>query len=424
VGHVRALSQAPTNGATVPLVARIPLRAPHASAWMAGFLIPLKAARVDVAGLSLYASYVVAALVFVRYRHDCLRSLQRWFVLPFIVVSGFAGWALVRGAGALDPAITLGKMMFAFATTATFVALLRRSERSLFNGLLAGVGLSVGYMIYQWISSVFFGFGLPFTTSERLQIGLGLSQRYGLARVTGFTEEPSFIATMMAGSVLLLLTYAHRRQRPRLFRVTAAIGVIGLALCTSNNLFATALIIAAGWAFIRKRRVTTVLVVYYIAAMIVTPLVLYRDITYYARFSPYDIFLRSGPLDQFIGRGLGSYPAYFAVEQVRFDGIEVRSLASVWGGFLFEGGVVLVILVIGWLARLIRSTGWPEGLTLLTVLLMLSNYNSPWWPLVSLAVAQCLFRQRKDSEWTTTSISVATQPVFGVTRAPLPRSRS
>jgi hypothetical protein len=79
----------------------------------------------------------------------------------------------------------------------------------------------------------------------------------------------------------------------------------------------------------------------------------------------------------------------------------VASLASIWGAWLFEGGVVLVALVIWWLAHVIRGAGWREGLALVALLLMLSNYNSPWWPIVSLAVAECMVDRRPGAQWTT-----------------------
>jgi hypothetical protein len=378
--------------------------------WTAGFLIPLKAARFDVAGLSLYFSYIVAAVVFVRYHRRVLGTFTTWFMLPMLVLALFAGWGIARNAGLVGPFITIAKLTIALVTTSTFVVLLTRVEGAVYRGLFAGVATSVAYMVYQLISSLAFGFGLPFTTSARWQIGLGLSRRYGLVRVTGFTEEPSFIATMLVGSVLLLTAFASRHGFTSWWRMSTMIGAIGLALCTSNNMFATIAIILGSWILIHRGRVTLVLASYYVAAILVTPYVLNRDITYYSRFSPYDIFLRSSPIDQIAGRGLGSYPAYFAREQVSFNGVDVASLASVWGGFLFDGGVLLAALVVWWIARVIRRSPWREGIALFAVLIMLSNYNSPWWPLVSLALAQCLVLQRKVHPWTTTSTSVDTLP--------------
>lgn len=393
-------------------------------AFATGLLVPLKAARIDVGGLSLYFSYGAAVLVTLLYARQVVFAFKRWFAVPFAVLTLFALLAVLRGAGLAGPSVTLVKFLVAFGTAATFVPLLRHAERPLYNGLFAGVVMSVSYMVYQWISSVFFGFSLPFTSSAVLKIGLGLSQRYGLARVTGFTEEPSFIATLLVGSILLLYAHARRTVRPTLRLATIVVGGLGLALCTSNNLFATSLILASTWPLVRRRRIAAVLGVYYLAALVVTPLVLLRDTTYFARFSAYSIFLRADLLSQLVGRGLGAYPTYFREHPVIFKGQPVESLASVWGGFLFEGGALLVILVIGWLAFVVRRATWREGLALFAVLLMLSNYNSPWWPLVCLSLAQCLILHRKDRLWKMTSTSPASHRLYGGRRPSSPSWQS
>lgn len=385
-------------------------QAPAAVAFLCGVTIPLKALRVDAFGLSLYGTYIIAAIATVRYWRPVLQRLREWFVIPMVVLGCFAAWAVVRGAGITGPAVTLGKVTVAFAVAGLFGVLTTRAESWLYRGLLGGVLLSVTYMAYQWVSSVFFGFGLPFTASERWSIGFGLSSRYGLTRVTGFTEEPSFIATLLVGATLLNVAYAYRRSKPLFLKISVLAGAVGLAMCTSNNLFATAIILAAFWPFVRNRRLMLLFVTYYAVVLVITPVVLLRDTTYFARFSAYDIFLRSGPLDQIVGRGLGSYSRYFEVNQVQFDGQDVASLASIWGAWLFEGGVILAGLVVWWLARTVRRAGWREGLALVAILLMLSNYNSPWWPIVSLALAECLTDRRKDDAWKTNSISVAMQP--------------
>lgn len=389
----------------VSIAARPAVRVPAFLAVLAGATVPLKAARLDVAGLSLYATYLIVAVVAVRYWRSVLTNVRDWFLGPICVVLAFAAWAVVQGAGLTGPIVTSGKIVVALGVAAAFAVLLVRAERWVYRGLLAGVLLSVAYMAYQWISSVFFGFALPFTTSAPLSIGLGLSRRYGFARVTGFTEEPSFIATILVGATLLNVAYAIRTTRPNFLKVSVLAGAFGLAMCTSNNLFATLLIVAAFWPFIRRRRIALMLGVYYFAVLVVTPFVLLRDTTFYARFSAYDIFLGSDPIHQVVGRGIGSYPNFFAIHQVQFDGQDVASLASIWGGWLFEGGIVLVGLVIWWLAGVVRGAGWREGLALIAVLLMLSNYNSPWWPIVSLALAQCLVQRRKETSWTTKSTS-------------------
>jgi hypothetical protein len=200
---------------------------------------------------------------------------------------------------------------------------------------------------------------------------------------------------MLVGATLLNVAYAHRRSKPLFLKVSVLAGALGLAMSTSNNLFATTLILAAFWPFVRNRRVMLLLSTYYLVALVVTPIVLFRDVTYYSRFSAYDIFLRSGPVDQLFGRGTGAYSSYFELNQVQFGGQDVASLASIWGAWLFEGGLVLVALVIWWLARVIRGAGWREGVALLALLLMLSNYNSPWWPIVSLALAECLVTRER-----------------------------
>ena len=385
----------------VAVAARFRPSPPLVLAFLAGVTIPLKAARLDVLGLSLYATYVVAAVVGIRFWREMVGNAVAWFSLPFVVVATFASWAVVRGAGLTDPVITLGKISVAFGVAAVFGVLRARAQDWLYRGLLGGVMLTVAYMAYQLVSSLFFGFALPFTTSSRWSIGLGLSSRYGIPRVTGFTEEPSFVATMLVGATLLNIAFAFRRSKPLFLKVAVLAGAAGLAMSTSNNLFATALIVGAFWPFIRNRRVMLLFATYYVTALLVTPLVLYRDVTYFARFSAYDIFLRSNVVDQLVGRGAGAYGRYFETFQVQFQNQDVASLASIWGAWLFEGGLVLVGLVIWWLARIVRRTGWREGLALVALLLMLSNYNSPWWPVVSLALAECLVTRRNGEQWTT-----------------------
>jgi hypothetical protein len=218
------------------------------------------------------------------------------------------------------------------------------------------------------------------------------------------------MATLLVGSVLLLIAYAHRTRQPGILKVSVALGAIGLFVTTSNNLFATVLIVAAAWPFIRRRHIATVLAVYYLVVLWITPFVLNRDVTYYSRFFAYHVFLDSSLIDQFLGRGIGAYPSFFRAFHPQFQGQDVASLASIWGGFIFEGGVVLVVLVVGWLATVVRRTQWREGLALLALLLMLSNYNSPWWPIVSLALAQCFVSTRQVSGRPEPFISATQQP--------------
>jgi hypothetical protein len=379
----------------VLVVARSRPSGPVLLAIAVGLTVPLKAARLDVAGLSLYATFVIAAVAAVRYWRAVTRFAVSWFSAPVAVLAFFAMWAVLRGAGPLDPSVTVGKVVVACVVAAVFGVLTLRAQDGLYRGLLFGILLTVAYMGYQLVSARFFAFGLPFTSSARWSIGLGLSSRYGLTRVTGFTEEPSFVATMLVGATLLNVAYAHRRSKPLFLKVSVLAGALGLAMSTSNNLFATTLILAAFWPFVRNRRVMLLLSTYYLVALVVTPIVLFRDVTYYSRFSAYDIFLRSGPVDQLFGRGTGAYSSYFELNQVQFGGQDVASLASIWGAWLFEGGLVLVALVIWWLARVIRGAGWREGVALLALLLMLSNYNSPWWPIVSLALAECLVTRER-----------------------------
>ena len=395
-GVVIALAHVPTRDRLVGIVAAPVRRAPMLLAFLCGFTVPLKAARFDVAGLSLYLTYVIAAVAAVRYWRQVVRFTIEWFGTPLIVLLVFAASGIARGIGPVQPIITIGKLGVAFGVAAVFGVLLLRSSLWVYRGLFAGLATTVAYMAYQMVSSLFFGFGLPFTTSGTLKIGLGLSKRYGLARVTGFTEEPSFVATMVVGSTLLLIAYAVRTNRPRLLAGSALLGAAGLAMSTSNNFFATTLILAAFWPLIRRRRVASLFSAYYLAAIVVTPFVLLRDLTYFARFSAYDIFLHSSPLVQAIGRGVGSYPQFQDLNPIMFNGIPIDSLASIWGGVLFEGGVLLVGLTIWWIARIMRGAGWREGLALLAVLLMLSNFNSPWWPIVSLAIAQCFITPTKE----------------------------
>lgn len=398
-GQPRLTSGVALNGAVRPV-----RPAPALLALLCGFTVPLKVARLDIGGLSVYATFIVAAIVAVRYWRPVVELAIDWFRVPIFVLAGFALAGVARGVGPVQPVITIAKLSVALVVAAVFGVLLIRSSRWVYRGLFGGLAVTVVYMAYQMVSSTFFGFGLPFTTNARLQIGRGLSQRYGLRRVTGFTEEPSFVATMLVGLTLLLVAYAIREGRPKMLAGSVLLGGLGLAMSTSNNFLGTTIIVASFWPLIRRRRIVLLMSVYYFAALLVTPFVLMRGLTYFARFSAYDIFLKSGPLDQTIGRGVGSYPEFFESNPVRFQNVDIDSLASLWGGLLFEGGVVLVALAIWWIARIMRDAGWREALALIATLLMLSNFNSPWWPIVSLAVAQCLVYRRKEFSWTTNSI--------------------
>jgi hypothetical protein len=377
-------------------------------AFCLGFLVPIKAARLDAGGLSLYLAYLLCAAVFISHYRSAAIDMVRRFSWPLGILVIFAGWAVLQGAGFVQPMIGLLKLSVAFATTVAFMVVLRRSEHSLYVGLLASTVTTVVYMFYQTVSGIFFGYNLPYTRFPSLGIGIAATQRYGLTRVTGFSEEPSFAATLLVGSTLLLITYFHRTNARTLMSIAAVVGGFGLAMSTSNNLFGTLIIIGSAWPLIRHRRIALVMTTYYMGALIIAPHVLNRDLTFYARFSAYDIYLHSDILRILIGHGLGSFPRFAKEMDVAFNGVSILSLNSVWGGFLFEGGALLAILAISWLAGIIRTSPWRDGLTLFALLLMLSNYNSPWWPLVCLALAQCLVNRREDPSWTPKSISLDT----------------
>ena len=398
------------TGPATGLTARVSSSATQVLAWATGFFIPIKAARLDVAGLSLYLPYLAAVAVALVAPSGVQGVIRSRLAAPIIVVTVFAVWGVVRTGDPVGPAVTFAKLLITFVATGAFVVLLRRHERHLYLGLLSGVAVSVVYAGYQWLSGRFFDFGLPFTSIAALKVGIGLSSRYGLTRATGLTEEPSFFATLLVGSTLLLVAYASRAKQPGILKASVALGVLGLFVTTSNNLFATILILAAAWPFIRRRRIAVILAAYYLIAIVLTPFVLNRDVTYYSRFFAYAVFRKSTVITQVLGHGVGAYPSFFRMFHPRFQGQDVASLASVWGGFLFEGGVVLVLLVVWWLATVVRRTQWREGLALLALLLMLSNYNSPWWPIVSLALAQCFLISRSPPHRPRRLIAAAERP--------------
>ena len=398
------------TGSATGLTSRVPSSTPQVLAWTTGFFIPIKAARLDITGLSLYLPYVAAIAVALVAPSAVLGVIRSRLAAPIVVVTVFTVWGVVRTGDPVGPGVTFAKLMIAFVAIGAFVVVLRQHERHLYLGLLSGVAVSVVYAVYQWLSGRFFDFGLPYTSIAALKVGLGLSSRYGLTRATGFTEEPSFLATLLVGSTLLLIAYASRTKQPGVMKAAVALGAIGLFVTTSNNLFATILIVGAAWPFVRRRRVAIILAAYYLTVIWLTPFVLNRDITYYTRFFAYDVFRKSTSITQVLGHGVGAYPSFFRVFHPQFQGQDVASLASVWGGFLFEGGVVLVLLVVWWLATVVRKTQWREGLALLALLLMLSNYNSPWWPIVSLALAQCFLIARPPLDRPRRLIAAAERP--------------
>jgi hypothetical protein len=362
--------------------------------FFAVFFIPMKAFALPLAGQSIYVPYIGLAIGSVFLLTDLARILVRNFSIPLGALLGLSLLYYWETGYQADVFVFPAKILVMFAMSSLFIFLLRRDEDAVMRYLFAGIAISVVYMVYQAVSVYFFGAGLPYTSIEIFQIGRGLGSRYGLVRTTGFTEEPSYMAVMLVGTALMLRSYQMRRglSQGRRFAVIA----IGLLLCTSNSLFATLplLLLFGLFAFLRVPFLFFVL--FYAVNLSIAPAVLNVDETFFARFSSYIQFLRLDPSQWWFGIGFNQYSKLEFPRFVSPEGtatLVVDSIASLWGGVLLEGGIFFATLFCLYLSRLTRVAKDSTGFALMAILIMLANYYSPWWPIVSLALAYTVVSQ-------------------------------
>jgi hypothetical protein len=285
------------------------------------------------------------------------------------------------------------------AMSALYILSLRSDEKRLTDYLFAGIAVSVVYMIYQGVSLQLFGGGLPFTSIDFFEIGRGLGSRYGFVRTTGFTEEPSYIAVILVGSGLLFRSYQIRTGEVQTRRYWVIL--LGLMLCTSNSLFATVPLLLLFSLFYSIRAPFLFFVAFYALNLAIAPAVINIDETFFARFSSYEQFVRLPPWQWLTGTGFNQYSSLQFPVFVNEDGIAtmvVDSIASLWGGVLLEGGIFFALLFCLYLSRITQVAKSGTGFALMAILIMLANYYSPWWPIVSLALAYALVSRESPEE--------------------------
>jgi hypothetical protein len=365
------------------------------------FFIPMKALAITVAGQSVYIPYIGLAIASIFLARQLFEIFLRWFAKPMAVVwtltlfyywqTGFQANVFVFGV----------KIFITFAMAAVYVILLRENERPVIKALYAGAVVSVFYMLYQGISLDLFGSSLPFTAIDAFQIGRGLGSRYGFVRTTGFTEEPSYIAVMMVGIALIVYSFGKRSGESQTGRFWV-LG-LGLLLCTSNSLIATIPLLAIFTLFSFLRAPFAFFVCFYLVNLFIAPYVVNLDETFFARFSSYQQFLSLPSARWWFGIGFNQYattfqfPTFYSPEGV--STLVVDSIASLWGGVLLEGGIVFATLFCFYLSRISQASKDATGFALIAILIMLANYYSPWWPIVSFALAYTVISRlpRNDS---------------------------
>jgi len=360
--------------------------------FLAAFFLPMKALRLSIGQLSLYLPFFAIGLAALLAPRALAGIGLRFFAGPFLVLLGFTLLDFARAG--FDPSVFVFtfKILIMLAMAATYYWLLRCDETAVMRALSWGIYATVAFMLYQYVSVTFFHQALPLTTVQGLEIGRGIGGRYGFTRVTGFTEEPSYVAVMLLGSLFLLRSYQQRSGVSQ--RRTIGVIVAGLLLCTSNSLFAALPILLLFSLFYRLRITWLFFVVFYAANLLIYPIVLNRDETFFARFSSYSQFAALPPDQKILGIGFNQYATLELPQFVNALGITtqiVESLGSLWGGLLLEGGIIFTVIFCLYVDHLIRGARWGTGYALMAILIMLANYYSPWWPIVSLALAYVLY---------------------------------
>jgi hypothetical protein len=204
---------------------------------------------------------------------------------------------------------------------------------------------------------------------------------------------------MLVGTGLMLRSYQLRSGVPQSNRYVVLL--IGLLLCTSNNLIATIPLLVLFSLFYFLRAPFLFFPVFYALNLLVTPQVLNLDESFFARFSSYSQFLHLPPEDRWLGIGFDQYstlqfPVYVSPEGLAT--LVVDSIASLWGGILLEGGIIFTTLFCLYLSRLCQTARNSTGYALMAILIMLANYYSPWWPIVSLALAYTIVSRTQSTQ--------------------------
>ena len=356
------------------------------------FFLPMKAFHFSVGDLSVYPSYLTILILAAVNFKVLSESYLTFFRTPTLVLLGFAALDYVRTGFDFSVFLFVFKIVIALLMAAAYLRMLDHDEQKAMKYLKWGIGVTVAYMIYQFLSTTFFGYSLPLTTIAPFEIGRGLSSRFGLNRVTGFTEEPSYIAVMLIGSFFLIHSYERRsgisQKRIKLLMV------IGMLLCSSDNLFATLPLLLLFSLLSRYRLTWLFFVLFYTANLVIYPRVLNLDESFFARFSSYSLFAAEPFTTQLLGIGFNQYNKLNVIQYVSPEGLPglvVDSLGSLWGGLLLEGGIVFTVCFCLYITRLVNDAKFGTGYALMAILIMLANYYSPWWPIASFALAYVLY---------------------------------
>ena len=354
--------------------------------------MPMKAFHFSVGDLSVYPSYLAILVVLAVSPKAFCEIYLTHFLKPTLTLLAFTVFYALRGGFDLSVFVFSFKMVIALAMATAYVRLLRFSEQKAMTYLGWGLIASVIYMAYQFLSMTFFNFSLPMTSIAQFEIGRGLSSRFGLNRVTGFTEEPSYIAVMLIGSFFLLQSYERRSGISQ--KQIKLLLVIGMLLSTSDNLFATLPLLLFFSLLSRYRLTWLFFVLFYTANLVIYPRVLNLDESFFARFSSYSLFAAEPFTTQLLGIGFNQYNKLNVIQYMTPEGLPgqvVDSLGSLWGGLLLEGGIVFTVCFCLYITRLVNGAKFGTGYALMAILIMLANYYSPWWPITSFALAYVLY---------------------------------
>ena len=355
------------------------------------FFLPMKAFHFSLGDLAVYPSYlVILALAAVNFK-AFIETYLTFFRTPTLVLLGFATLDYLRTGFDFSVFLFVFKIIIALMMAASYLRLLHHDEYKTMRFLTWGISVSVAFMTYQFLSMTLFSSSLPFTSISQFEIGRGLSTRFGVNRVTGFTEEPSYIAVMLIGSFFLLHSYEQRSgASQKWIKLTT---VLGMLLCTSDNLLATLPLLLIFSLLYRLRLTWLFFVLFYVANLAIYPRIINLDSSFFARFSSYSIFAAEPFTNQLLGIGFNQYNKLNVIQYITPLGVPdliVDSLGSLWGGLLLEGGIVFTACFCLYITRLVNGAKFGTGYALMAILIMLANYYSPWWPITSFALAYLL----------------------------------
>jgi hypothetical protein len=140
---------------------------------------------------------------------------------------------------------------------------------------------------------------------------------------------------------------------------------------------------------------------FYAVNLALAPRMLNLDETFFARFSSYAQFLRLPESQWWLGIGFNQYstlPTPVFLNAAGTPTFAVDSIASLWGGMLLEGGLAFATAFCLYVDRVTCAARDLTGYALVAILIMLANYYSPWWPIVSLALAYAVYSRNSSAE--------------------------